>query len=785
MQNLMVDMKIFRLICVLFVSFLMSGCIFGGLFGLGGGVDASSLSKSLLATNAGDAQIAVSWDQIGDANSYQLYKTEGIPFDVWTSLTFPSAASVQELVDYLSANGIAYQGVTVDGLAHDDTGLTNNLIYCYAVTGVSTEGEGAPSDVGCNVPLGSVALSSIAMSMGGSITWVPVEGAVGYHLYWQTFAAGGAPSLSAPPLTASKALLDEVVVDCFDLGAWEGPVIVDAAACLENECGIAIDLDNGCEDAVAMVIPINELWEPVCGSVQEIFWEVQNIFDSFEAFSSGVSGEAGDSYMGPDGTIVVTYVDDEGTVSNGGALIRGDEGVAGFLMFDGEWRVYEGTDFDLIHSVAMDADGAVYLAGAVWDDPADTSNRNGMLKICKFTNFSAPDACYVHPKISSAFDLLVDDDAGMIYGFGSESAPGPRFGTPQDKAAVYKFNKSLALQWVYASKFGIFFNGEFVDGGTYLSAVGMSEQSDFWVELYDGGPDSCPNCTLEYMSSRFTCQERDANNECIRELEFRRYRLLDPWECADGSRQCGGINQFPDFNSLRELIDKDGSLVQSNNPGGGEFGSITKLHQGNRISFGGQVVVQTNDTAEIAGEKLFLGSRAYPNFEQGMPDIWDILIWEGYESDDAASRITVANLGVDDEYTALDADNIYADCRDHAILSGAVGNVDESTGRFSQAGSVLIRYDLDADQVLHSFVSDDTMDIVDVHEDYRGWISVVGTKYTYTEVPYDNGGGSDNQESKEQLGGSTGGLGEGGEGGGTKPDTMTVVEPEITIWLVN
>jgi prepilin-type processing-associated H-X9-DG protein len=124
-----------------------------------------------LSATAGDGQVALTWNTVTGATSYNVYR---------------GTAAGQE-----SATPIA---TGVAGPAYTDTGLTDGATYYYKVTAVNANGESGKSGEAVATPQGSLPTpQGVVASDDGSqvtVTWAPVTGAAIYDISRSTSASG-------------------------------------------------------------------------------------------------------------------------------------------------------------------------------------------------------------------------------------------------------------------------------------------------------------------------------------------------------------------------------------------------------------------------------------------------------------------------------------------------------------------------------------------------------------------------------------------------------------------
>lgn len=115
----------------------------------------------------GDGQVTLTWNQVANATSYNLYYSTIEPF-----------ANTQ--------SGTKISGVSAP---YTHTGLANGTRYYYVVTAVNANGEGFESAITFASPGATVDLSATAGNMQTTLSWPVVNGATSYALFWDSMAA--------------------------------------------------------------------------------------------------------------------------------------------------------------------------------------------------------------------------------------------------------------------------------------------------------------------------------------------------------------------------------------------------------------------------------------------------------------------------------------------------------------------------------------------------------------------------------------------------------------------
>jgi hypothetical protein len=135
-----------------------------------------------LAAQAGDAQIALSWNSVAGASSYTLKRslTAGGPYDVVTP------------------------GITTTSTL--DTAVQNGTTYFYIVTATNNAGEGAASNEANATPQAAPLsapqnLTASALSNQIDLVWSPVTGATSYSILRGTTSGGPYAPLASDIIT--------------------------------------------------------------------------------------------------------------------------------------------------------------------------------------------------------------------------------------------------------------------------------------------------------------------------------------------------------------------------------------------------------------------------------------------------------------------------------------------------------------------------------------------------------------------------------------------------------
>ncbi len=131
---------------------------------------AAPAAPANLSATAGDAQVTLSWDAVGNAETYQVYRAD-------------------------TANGTLARiadSTTITETSHIDTGLTNGTAYRYTVRAANAAGVSPDSSETSATPLPPILVapanlsgtpSSPAGNIQISLSWDAVAGAAEYQIY--------------------------------------------------------------------------------------------------------------------------------------------------------------------------------------------------------------------------------------------------------------------------------------------------------------------------------------------------------------------------------------------------------------------------------------------------------------------------------------------------------------------------------------------------------------------------------------------------------------------------
>lgn len=140
-----------------------------------------------VVAQAGDAQVALSWQASTGAASYNVYRS---------------------LTSHGTSTKIA-SGVTSTG--YTDTGLTNGTTYFYYVTAVNTAGESTGSNEASATPMATLPplpptnVQATAGNTQVGLTWTVSAGATGYNIYRGLTSRGESTTpINASPVTTTS-----------------------------------------------------------------------------------------------------------------------------------------------------------------------------------------------------------------------------------------------------------------------------------------------------------------------------------------------------------------------------------------------------------------------------------------------------------------------------------------------------------------------------------------------------------------------------------------------------
>lgn len=164
----------------IFVLFILSVTLLAGCGGDGGAASGTNgdptpqgsapSPPSGVAAIAGISKVTISWDELPDATSYNIY---------WSASSGVGKSNGKKISDAASP--------------YNHIGLTDGTTYYYVVTAVNSHGESSESNQAAATPQASgsppsAPLGIYAAAVGNqiNINWNNVANATSYNLYWST-----------------------------------------------------------------------------------------------------------------------------------------------------------------------------------------------------------------------------------------------------------------------------------------------------------------------------------------------------------------------------------------------------------------------------------------------------------------------------------------------------------------------------------------------------------------------------------------------------------------------
>ena len=236
------------------------------------------LAPANVAASPGDGEVAVSWESVAGADSYNIY---------WD--TASGVASARTNV------------ITNAAAPYTHIGLTNGSAYYYVVVGVNTEGEGVesgevnatPQVPAPGAPTGVSAAAGAAGSGQITVNWNAVTGADTYNIYFSTtpgIAIGTAGVTSLQNVTApylhtglTNGQTYHYVVTANSVGG-ESPVSAEVNATLIPDAPAGVSAAPGNNSAIVS-------WTEVTGATSyNIYYSTNNSFAIGDAGVVAVPG---------------------------------------------------------------------------------------------------------------------------------------------------------------------------------------------------------------------------------------------------------------------------------------------------------------------------------------------------------------------------------------------------------------------------------------------------------------------------------------------------------------
>lgn len=419
----------------------------------------AALAAPLPIAVAGSGSATISWPEVPDATSYNVY---------WRTSSYVT-----------KANGTRIAGVTRPFI---HSALTNGYAYYYVVTALNGGVESADSATVSARPIAAPALPSLVPSFAKvSLSWAYTSGADSYNVYWST-------SPGVTPATGTKASVTSRSFDHVGLAGGTRYYYVVSGSNPTGESSASPEAS-----AVAYFDPYRSAGKAVIpgGSASGDFRGVaidgagnriavgRQYGNSAFSYGSGASATGG--YASGNNAVVVKY-DASGNAVWARSVAGGDLAESGF------------------HAVAVDASGNIYAAGYVcgtktydFGGKSVTGKNAGssfaLVKYDPAGNALWAATVYSSNASSTNFYGVAVDGSGNAYGVGDAGGPymsgfqlSPTVslaaigGTaPASNAFIAKYDADGAAQWcetLATAPANSRFNGAAADASGNVYAVG-------------------------------------------------------------------------------------------------------------------------------------------------------------------------------------------------------------------------------------------------------------------------------------------------------------------------